>query len=131
MKKIFYKNENMILEIDKSILVKFPWEIKVFFYEAWCEWTKVNITADFEINWLLSIEINWKKVYFEKKDESNLDWGKILPKWEWDSKHSQNDKYLFISPKIKWRCGCATSFSFERKLIDKEKLNKLKSVFKK
>jgi hypothetical protein len=125
----------MNLEIDKSILDKFWDEIKVFFYEAWCEWTKINITEDFEKDWLSFFELNWKKVFYEKKDENNLDSWKIFPKkednLEQNSEHSENDKYLFISPKVKWRCGCATSFSFERKLIDKDKLNKLKNVFRK
>ena len=123
----------MNLEIEKNILDKFWREIKVFFYEAWCEWTKINITEDFKKDWLSFFELSWKKIFYEKKDENNLDWWKILQKTEDknQSKHSQNDKYLFISPKIKWRCGCATSFSFEKKLIDKDKLNKLKNAFKK
>lgn len=121
----------MNLEIEKNILDKFWREIKVFFYEAWCEWTKINITEDFKKDWLSFFELNWKKIFYEKKDENNLDWWKIFSKTETNSEHSQNDKYLFISPKIKWRCGCATSFSFERKLIDKDKLNKLKNAFKK
>jgi hypothetical protein len=37
MKKIFYKNEIMNLEIDKKILEKFSGDIKVFFYSAGCE----------------------------------------------------------------------------------------------
>jgi hypothetical protein len=101
MKKIFYKNEIMNLEIDKKILEKFSGDIKVFFYSAGCEWTKVNITEDFQKEWLSFIEIDGKNVYFQKTDQEHLDWAKILPKVD-NSEHSKNDKYLFISPKVQW-----------------------------
>lgn len=121
----------MNLEIDGKILEKFDNDIKVFFFTSGCEWTKVNITWEFEKNWLKNTQINGKNIYFEESDEKNLDWAKILIKQSTNWEHWKNDKYLFISPKVQSRCGCATSFSFERKLIDKEKLNKLKVAFKK
>lgn len=121
----------MNLEIDKSILDKFTHKIKIFFYESGCSWTKINITDLFEEDNLEYIEVEWKKIFFDKKDKENLEWWKVFLKKENDSKHSQNDKYLFVSPKVKERCSCSTSFSFEKKLIDKEKLKKLQIVFKK
>ncbi|MGB2111463.1 MAG: hypothetical protein ACPHY8_06730 [Patescibacteria group bacterium] len=52
-----------------------------------------------------------------------------------DNPHLQGvkDKYIFSNPKIQDRCGCGTSFSFEKKVpkIDLEKLRLLKDRFKK
>lgn len=121
----------MILNIDKNILDSFNSnDIYIFFYNSWCEWTKINILEDFNIDWLEYIEYEWKNIYYDKKDETNLDWWKILLKLESKEWHKNNDKYLFISQKIKSRCSCSTSFSFESKLIDSSKLKKLKKIFK-
>jgi len=123
----------MNLNINKEILEKFSSkDIKVYFFGSGCEWTKINLTIDFDKTWLEFIEIDWKNIYFEAKDKSNLDLWKIVLKPKTDNIHSKDDeKYIFLSEKIKSRCGCSTSFSFENKLIDKNKLSKLKAVFKK
>jgi hypothetical protein len=50
-----------------------------------------------------------------------------------DNPHLQGakDKYIFSNPKIQDRCGCGTSFSFEKKVpkIDLDKLRLLKDRF--
>lgn len=122
----------MILNIDKKILELFDKkDLKVYFYNSWCEWTKVNITQDFEKKYLESIIIEDKNIYFSKDDWINLDWWKIiLQTKENNDWHWWKNKFLFVSEKIKSRCSCSSSFSFEKKLIDKEKLNKLKNAFK-
>lgn len=123
----------MIFEIDQKILETFEGsDIKVYFYASGCEGTKVHLTSDFEKTNLESFSLWGKNIYYEKNDSENLNWAKILKKldnsWTW---HKNNDKYLFISPKVQSRCGCATSFSFEKKLIDKSKLKTLQGIFKK
>ena len=63
MKNIIIKNLNMILNIDKKILELFDKkDLKVYFYNSWCEWTKVNITPDFEKKYLESIIIEDKNI---------------------------------------------------------------------
>lgn len=122
----------MILEIDEKILESFKEnDLKVFFYKSGCEWTKINLTDEFEKDWLECFSYNQKNIFYQKADEINLNWWKILLKPNDNKWHATKDKYIFISPKIKSRCWCATSFSFENKLISKDKLNKLKIVFKK
>lgn len=122
----------MILDIDQKILTSFKEkDIKIYFYDAGCEWTKVNFSSEFEKAGLENISLLGKNIFFEWKDSDKLDGAKILPKVSDNSQHSQNDKYLFLSPKIQSRCSCATSFSFEKKLIEKSKLEKLKWAFKK
>lgn len=122
----------MNLNIDEAIFKNFDTtNIKVYFYDSGCEWTKINLTWDFDKTWLEKIELNWVNIFFETKDKEHLDWWKIVLKPS-DNKnwHSSTAKYLFISPKVSSRCGCASSFSFEKKLIPKDKLAKLKAVFK-
>lgn len=122
----------MILEIDEKILENFKEnDLKIYFYNSGCEWTKINLTWEFEKKWLESFSCKWKNIFYEKNDETNLNWWKILLKPNDNKWHQTSDKYIFISPKIQSRCWCATSFSFEKKLISKDKLKKLKIVFKK
>ncbi len=122
----------MIFEIDKQIVEKFSEnDIKVYFYTSGCEWTKINLTPDFEKTNLESFSLHGKTIYFEIKDKNKLEGAKILKKVDTGTGHKSNDKYLFISPKVESRCGCATSFSFEKKLIDKNKLKTLQWLFKK
>lgn len=122
----------MNLHIEQKILDTFNSnDIKIYFYESWCEWTKINFWADFDKTGLEFITVSGKDIYFEQKDKENLDGWKIVSKIDTNWWHSTHEKYIFLSEKIKSRCGCATSFSFEKKLIDKNKLNKLKIAFKK
>lgn len=117
----------MNLIIDENILKTFnKKDLKVFFYESWCEKTKINISDDFEKNWLESFVLWEKNIFFEEKDKNFLiDWKIIL---------NQNGKYLFLSPKVKKRCSCASSFSFENNLISQKHLkdlSKIKNIFNK
>ena len=121
----------MNLEINKKVLDLF-WEqdIKVYFYNSWCEGTKLWILTNFENKNLEKITISNKNIYFEKRDKNKLNFWKIFLDSTQKDTNSKNNKYIFISDKIKSRCGCSSSFSFENKLIDKEKLKKLKNIFK-
>lgn len=131
MKIVIIKNKNMNLFIAPEILETFPQDIKVFFYQSGCEGTKINLTGDFEKQGLQSIRIGEKNIYFSAEDAVHLEEGKILlqaPKLDHEGKPSPT-KYLFVSPKVQGRCGCASSFSFEKKLIDSNKLKQLKKAF--
>lgn len=122
----------MQFKVDEKILQSFSArDIKVFFYSSGCEGTKLDLTDDFDVTWLKSIEISWKNIFFSPEDEKKLEWGNIVPKTSTLEWHGGKAKYLFISPKVESRCGCATSFSFEKKLIDKDKLSRLKTAFAK
>lgn len=120
----------MLFKIDQKILESFSSsDLKVFFFKSGCEGTKIDITDEFDTSWLESIEIWGKNIYFSLEDGHKLEWGNIVPKTSSVEWHGWKAKYLFVSPKVESRCGCATSFSFERKLIAKDKLSKLKAAF--
>ena len=120
----------MNLQISHEILKNFQNDIKIFFYNSWCEWTKVDITENFSKENLEYININWKNIFFETKDKKYLENAKILPFKDTKNPHSKTSKYLFTSPLITSRCSCSTSFSFENKLISSQKLKLIKNALK-
>ncbi len=120
----------MNLQISQEILNNFKNDIKIFFYNSWCEWTKIDLTSDFSKENLEFITQNWKNIFFEINDKKYLENAKILPFLDTKNPHSKTSKYLFTSPLITSRCGCSTSFSFENKLISSQKLKLLKNALK-
>lgn len=123
----------MNLVIDSKVLELFNDEnLKVYFYNSGCEWTKVNLEPINDFNWYDNIKIENKNIYFLKEDEQYLDWWKIILQVKKDENwHWGKNKFLFVSQKITSRCWCSSSFSFEKKLIDSNKLNLLKKAFNK
>jgi len=138
---MFKLSQNIINDLEEKKVEK----IKIFFYISWCAWTKIGLVEnDFEvtdelilIDWFLPSQ-EWQnlKIYIEKKDFEKLD-NSIITRLE-VKKNEENEhlkwkkfKYIFTNEKIKERCGCWTSFSFEKKKpkIDLEKLKNLKNKF--
>lgn len=128
-----------MIKLDKNTISHFKqkWadKIKVFFYEAWCSGMKVDISDDFEISSdLLLLDTDYDlDVYIEKKDEKLLSWANITRVVKADHSWKEKIRYILSSEKVKDRCGCGSSFSFEKKKIkfDLEKLKDLKNNFKK
>lgn len=147
-----------MIKIDKKTLLEFQenWvkKIHVFFYEAGCSGTKVDIETDFDEKDLELVaifpELDEKakpvnnpplegegiKVFIKSEDTEKFDGAMVTKiREKSDNPHLQGakDKYIFSNPKIQDRCGCGTSFSFEKKVpkIDLEKLRFLKDRFKK
>lgn len=128
-------SQNIINDLEEKKVEK----IKIFFYTSWCAWTKIDLVEnDFEINEdLVCLEKFYNfDIYIEKKDFEKLD-NSIITRLE-VKKNEENEhlkwkkyKYIFTNEKIKERCGCWTSFSFEKKKpkIDLEKLKNLKNKF--
>lgn len=113
----------MNITIDDKIINSFEeLELLIWFKKAGCAWTKIEIKTDFDKTDLNYISHKWKNIYYNKNLEDKLNWSKIIKK---------DNTYLFISPQIKERCECSSSFSFQRKLIDNDKLSKLKALNKK
>ena len=118
----------------KSLWVK---KIKVLFYDAWCSWTKIDLLKDFDINEdTVSIEDKKEElgfqIYAEKKDVEKLKDCTITRVVKADHTGKQKIRYIFTSKGVKDRCGCGTSFSFEKKKpkLNIEKLKSLKANFK-
>jgi len=113
----------MNISIDERILNEIKSnDIEIIFKKAWCKWTKIDFITDFDKTNLEFIKINNKNIYFNTDIKEKLNNSKIIKK---------DKSFLFISEKVKSRCACSSSFSFNRELIDKDKLNKLKLAFKK
>lgn len=111
-------------------------KILVYFYDAWCSGTKVDIREDFIIDDSLEkLELSSSPffVYVEKKDKEKFDWAIITKTIVADHTWKEKNRYIFSNEQVKDRCGCGSSFSFEKKTpkIDLNKLKMLRDRFKK
>lgn len=131
-----------MIKIDKKTLVEFHEagvsKIHVFFYDGWCSGTKVDIESNFEVTEELfqctSLDEYWIEVYVKIENKEKFDGAMITKiREKSDNPHLQweKSKYIFSNPKVEDRCGCGTSFAFEKKIpkIDLEKLRFLKDRF--
>ena len=127
------------IKLDKNTIALFEEQklekIKIFFYDSWCSWTKVDISSDFEVDEnLVEVENNYSfKIYLEKKDLSKFENCNITKTVVADHTWKEKIRYIFSSNKVKDRCGCGSSFSFDKKVpkIDLSKLKDMKNKFKK
>lgn len=145
-----------MIKIDKKTLVEFQKngvkKIHVFFYDAGCSGTKVDIETEFDVEGLELVAVfpdlddEWKpvnnpplewegiEVYIIPANKDKFDGAMVTKiREKSDNPHLQGvkDKYIFSNPKIEDRCWCGTSFSFEKKVpkINLEKLRLLKDRF--
>lgn len=127
-----------MLTLDKKTIAEFEesWikKLKVFFYEAWCSGTKIDMSSDFEINNEIDkLESEYSfKVYVPKSDREYLENAKITRVVVADHTGESKTRYIFASDEVEDRCGCGTSFAFEKPVpvIDLEKLKLLRQNFK-
>ena len=126
-----------MLELDKKFLTELQdaWvqKLKVFLYEAGCSGTKVGVENDFEINETLELlESNFSQLYTPKLDAIHLQNGRLTKTLKADHTGQEKVRYIFTSEKIQDRCGCGTSFAFEKKVpkIDFGKLKMMREKFK-
>jgi len=125
-------------------------KIKIFFYDSGCSWTKVDISEDFVVDESLELisflpfskgvpegggikTSEWINIYVEKKDLSKFEDCNITRTVTADHTEKEEVRYIFSSNKVKDRCGCWSSFSFDKKepKFDLNKLKDLKNNFKK
>lgn len=103
-------------------------KIFVYFYEAGCSWNKVDIKEDFEItDDLEKLELSSSpfSVYVEKKDKQKFAWSIITRTVSADHTWKEKIRFIFSNDQVVDRCGCGSSFSFEKK-SPKFDLSKLK-----
>ena len=129
----------MILKLDKNTVLDLEnreiEKIFLYFYDAWCSGKKVDLKEEFEItNKLEKINLSLYNfdIYLEKEDKHKFENSTITKTFSKDHTWKEKIRYIFSNQKIKDRCGCGTSFSFEAKKIklDLSKLRDLKSNFK-
>lgn len=125
-------DKNTVLDLINRKVEK----ILVYFYDAWCSWTKVWIKEDFEVNDLLeklALSSSPFDVYVEKKDKEKFKNSIITRTISADHTWKEKVRYIFANEQVKDRCGCGSSFNFWKKepKLDLSKLKDLKSNFKK
>lgn len=128
----------MPLKLDKNTvnLFKEKWSknILVYFYDAWCSGTKIDLTDDFEITDDLIILKNENQIniYVKKSEKDYLENWIIAKVTKKDHTWKEKIRYILKSEKIKDRCSCWSSFSFSKKKpkINIEKLKNLKNNFR-
>ena len=127
-----------MLQLDPKTIIQLEAEgiekLKVFLYTAGCSWNKVDMTADFEVDEnLIQIESCWKfNLYVNKTDMDKLENARITKVVKADHTGKEKIRYIYSSDDVLDRCGCGTSFGFEKKVpkIDLSKLKDMKKNFK-
>jgi len=126
-------DKNTINDLESRKVEK----IKIFFYDAWCSWTKINISENFKIDQtLIEVNINSKnkfKIYIDKRDKDKLENCSITKTITADHTLKEKTRYIFTSKEVKWRCWCWSSFNFWEKKpkINLDNLKNIKNNFKK
>ncbi len=109
-------------------------KLKVFFIEAGCSGTKIDMTSEFELNDEIDkLESEYTfELYVPKTDKPYLENARITRVIKADHTGKEKIRYIFSSNEVEDRCGCGTSFAFEKAVpvIDVEKLKSLRENFK-
>lgn len=127
-----------MLTIDKKTVSEFEAlgieRLKVFFYEAWCSGIKIDMSTEFEVEESIDkLESEYSfDIYVPKSDREYLENAKITRVVVADHTGEAKARYIFASYEVEDRCGCGTSFAFEKPVpkIDLEKLKLLRQNFK-
>ncbi len=127
-----------MLQLDKKTVSEYEASsverLKVYFVEAGCSGTKIRMETEFEIDEdidKLESEYNFE-LYVPKTDRKYLESAKITRVVKADHTWIAKTRYIFASDEVEDRCGCGTSFAFEKPVpkIDLEKLKLLRQNFK-
>ena len=126
-----------MLQLDKKTVSEFQeaWvkKLKVFFYEAGCSGTKINMETEFQVDETLDeLESAYEfHLYVPKTDTQYLANASITRVKKADHTGIEKIRYIFASDDVEDRCGCGTSFAFEKPSpkIDLEKLRQLRQNF--
>lgn len=109
-------------------------KLKVFFIEAWCSGTKIQMETEFEVSSEIDrLESDYGfALYVPKTDRKYLENARITRVVKADHTGIEKTRYIFSSDDVEDRCGCGTSFAFEKPApkIDLEKLRNLRNNFK-
>lgn len=121
------------MKLDKSTVLDLinrkVQKILVYFYDAWCSGTKVNIKEDFDISenlQKLELKSSPFDVYVEKKDAEKFTGAVITKTITADHTWKEKTRFIFSNEQVKDRCWCGSSFSFWEKKKPKFDLSKLK-----
>lgn len=138
-----------MLQLDKKTVSEFETagvqKLKVFLYEAGCSGMKIDVLVDdFEVTDdlveiphptpLLTKERETSeaggrgfKIYVPKADRKHLENARITKIVKADHTGTEKIRYMFTSDEVQERCGCGTSFAFE-KATPKINISELKNL---
>jgi Fe-S cluster assembly iron-binding protein IscA len=127
-----------MLQLDKKTVSEFEAagveKLKVFFYEAGCSGTKIDMNHEFDIDDnIIKLESKYGfDLYVPKTDREHLENASITRVVVADHTGIAKTRYIFASDEVEDRCGCGTSFAFEKPApkVDLDKLRKLRENFK-
>lgn len=123
-------DQKNVTELEEAWIQK----LKVFFYSAWCSGTKINMETEFEVtSELEELESPYSfKLYVPKTDKEHLENARITKTVKADHTGQAKVRFIFTSEEVEERCGCGTSFAFEKKApkVDLMKLAELRKNFK-
>lgn len=125
------KQMSNILDSKTISDLKEKWvqKVKLFFYNAGCSGTKVDMLIDdFESDSLVCVEPGDIQIYTEEQDTEKFQGARITRVVKADHTGEEQARYIYSNEAVLDRCGCGTSFSFEKKkvTIDLDKLKDLK-----
>lgn len=127
-----------MLTLDKKTVSEFQTmgvkKLKVFFYTAGCSGTKIDMETEFEVTGEIDkLDSGYSfELYVPKGDREHLENANITRVVVADHTGEAKTRYIFASSEVEDRCGCGTSFAFEKPVpkVDLEKLRKLRENFK-
>jgi Fe-S cluster assembly iron-binding protein IscA len=123
-------DQKTITELQETGVSK----LKVFFYSGWCSGTKINMETEFEVtSELQELESSYSfKLYVPKTDTKQLENARITKTVKADHTGQAKVRYIFTSEEVEERCGCGTSFAFEKPApkVNLMKLQMLRQNFK-
>lgn len=108
--------------------------IFLYFYDSGCSGTKIDIVTDFDRQTkFLYTSLEDINVYVDEEVRSQLQDAQIIQSPKADHTWEIKMRYLFISKQVQDRCGCGSSFSFEKKVpkLNIKNLEALKNNYKK
>ncbi len=116
----------MLIKLDKYTCADFlsRWiaNVNIDIIQAGCAGAKISVTPRLiDDERICSEEYGGIRCWVFWEFEEKLNWGQIA---------QAKGKYYLVSKQIQSRCGCGTSFSFEKKVIptDLAKIHRLKNA---
>lgn len=127
-----------MLTLDKKTVSEFEvsgvTKLKVFFIDAWCSGTKIDMSTEFDLeDDIDKLESKYGfELYVPKTDKKFLENAKITRVVVADHTWVAKTRYIFAHNEVEDRCWCGTSFAFEKPVpkVDLEKLRLLRENFK-
>lgn len=132
-----------MLKIDKKYLQELEKKqvekIFLYFYDAGCSGKKLQVLEDDFEKKDLTLALSSKEreqygfdIFIKPEEQQYFESATIRKTVTADHTGKQKVRFIYVSDEVKDRCGCGSSFGFEKKVpkINLEKLKDLKNNFR-